>query len=221
MTMTRHSSETLRVISHCWDTGFSRNPINAFYCLFVLLLVTMSASNHFMSSRSLGGAQLQPKPVPLLASQRSPRFYYWLAFFLFSLIVAGASIEATDRIQPTSRGVINQKFAVICSILSFCVSLCVVSMHFSPVFAAILVGSRWEGAVSFIMVALWSTLVAVISDPNNGLAVDNEGSVVFGNLYYCGWGGFVCAILLILNYLKHVFLQIGRASCRERVYGLV
>lgn len=165
----------------------------------------MGVSDLITSSRNLGGGQQQPMPVPVLAAQRSPRFHYWLAFFLFSLIVAGASIEATDRIQPTSRGVINQKFAVICSIISFCVSLCVVAMHFSPGFAAILVGSKWEGAVSFIMVALWSALVAVISDPNNGLAVDNEGSVVFGNLYYCGWGGFVCAILLFLNYLKQVF----------------
>ncbi|KAI2501743.1 hypothetical protein MHU86_12749 [Fragilaria crotonensis] len=165
----------------------------------------MGLDDFRISSQSLGSVQQQPKPVPALASQRSPRFYYWLAFFLFSLIVTGSSIEATDRIQPTSQGVTNQQWAVICSILSFCVSLGVVAMHFSPVLAVILTGSRLEGAVCFIMVALWSSLVAVISGSHNGLAVDNEGSVAFGNLYYSGWGGFVCAILLLLNYLKESF----------------
>jgi hypothetical protein len=143
--------------------------------------------------------------APSLASQRSPRFYYWLAFLLFSVIVAGTSIEATDRIQATSQGIQNQKWAVICSTLSVFVAIGIVLMHFSPVLAIFLVGTKFEGAASFIMVALWSALVAVISDSNNGLAVDGEGSVVVGNLYYCGWGGFVCAMLLFLNYLKDVY----------------
>lgn len=153
----------------------------------------MGDSDFLVSSRSMGRIQQQPKPIPATASQRSPRFCYWLAFFLFNLpvVVAGSSIEATDRIQPTSRGVKNQKWAVFCSIISFCVSLGVVGMYFSPVLSVILVGSRLEGALYFIMVALWSSLVAVISGSDNGLAVDNEGSVAFSNLYYCGWAGLV------------------------------
>jgi hypothetical protein len=162
-------------------------------------------NNLFISSRSLGSVQEQPKVAPSAVSERSPRFHYWLVFLLLSIIVAGSSIEATDRVQTSSKGIQNQKWAVICSTLSVFVAMGVVAMHFSPISTIILVGTKFEGAVCFTMVALWSSLVAVISDSSNGLAVDGEGSVTSGNLYYCGWGGFVCTILLFLNFLKEVY----------------
>lgn len=160
----------------------------------------------FVSQRNLAPVQQQQRKMPALASQRSPRFWYWLLFFVLSLVVVGASIEATDRVQGTSRGIKNQKWAVSCSIISWCVALAVVVMHISPVFSIFFVNTKLEGGICIIMMCLWSALVAVISDSTNGLAVDGEGSVAFGNLYYCGWGGFICAILLSLNYLKRVYL---------------
>lgn len=162
-------------------------------------------NNLFISSRSLGTVQEQPKVAPTIVSQRSPRFHYWLVFLLLSIIVCGSSIEATDRVQTSSKGIQNQEWAVICSTLSVFVAMGVVGMHFSPVSTIIFVGTKFEGAICFIMVGLWSSLVAVISDSNNGLAVDGEGSVTSGNLYYCGWGGFVCTILLFLNFLKETY----------------
>ena len=161
-------------------------------------------SNLFISSRSLGQVQ-QPNAAPALASQRSPRFLYWFAFFLFSLIVANASIEASDRVHSSSQGIVNQKWAVIGSVISLGVAVGVVLMHISPAMTIFLVSTKLEGVICIIMMALWSSLVAVISDSSSGLAVDGEGSVAYGNLYYCSWGGFVCAILLFLNYLKEVY----------------
>eukprot|EP00545_Synedropsis_sp_CCMP1620_P002542 CAMPEP_0119015092 /NCGR_PEP_ID=MMETSP1176-20130426/10554_1 /TAXON_ID=265551 /ORGANISM="Synedropsis recta cf, Strain CCMP1620" /LENGTH=499 /DNA_ID=CAMNT_0006968359 /DNA_START=96 /DNA_END=1595 /DNA_ORIENTATION=- len=124
-----------------------------------------------------------------------------------SLIVAGASIEASDRVHDTSRGIKNQKWAVSCSIVSWLVAMVVVVMHISPVLSILFVNTKLEGGLCIIMMALWSALVAVISDSTNGLAVDGEGAVTFGNLYYGGWGGFICAVLLFLNYLKNVYLM--------------
>jgi hypothetical protein len=94
---------------------------------------------------------------------------------------------------------------VYSSIASFVVTVVVVMMHISPVASLFFVNTRIEGIVCFVMIGLWSALVAAISDTNNGLAVDGDGSVTFGNLYYCGWGGFLCAVMLFLSYLKSVY----------------
>lgn len=49
----------------------------------------------FISSRSFGDATQVPQQAPS-AYQRSPRFNYWLVFFICSLIVVGSSIEAVS-----------------------------------------------------------------------------------------------------------------------------
>jgi hypothetical protein len=100
--------------------------------------------------------------------------------------------------------------------LSFILSFIVVILHFSPVGSVLFVGSKLEGLVAFIMIPLWSALVAVISDAANGLAVDAMGTVSFGNLYYFGWAGFVCAIMLFLNFMSTVHRLDVREELRKR-----
>ena len=48
-------------------------------------------------------------------------------------------------------------------------------------------------------------MVAVISDATNGLAVEGDGGVSYGNLYYFGWAGFVTAIALFVSYVRTVY----------------
>ena len=100
--------------------------------------------------------------------------------------------------------------------LSFILSSIVVILHFFPVGSVLFVGSKLEGLVAFIMIPLWSALVAVISDAANGLAVDAMGTVSFGNLYYFGWAGFVCAIMLFLNFMSTVHQFDLREELRKR-----
>ena len=66
------------------------------------------------------------------------------------------------------------------------------------------------------MIPLWSALVACISDAANGLAVDAFGTVSFGNLYYFGWAGFVCAIILFLDFMSTVHQLNIREELRKR-----
>jgi len=35
--------------------------------------------------------------------------------------------------------------------------------------------------------------------------VDEYGAVNNGNLYYFSWAGFICSVMLLVNYLRHVF----------------
>ena len=35
--------------------------------------------------------------------------------------------------------------------------------------------------------------------------MDEYGAVNNGNLYYFSWAGFICSVMLLVNYLRHVF----------------
>lgn len=53
------------------------------------------SSKVFLSTRSFDDATQVQQKAPS-AYQRSPRFNYWLVFFICSLIVVGSSIEAVS-----------------------------------------------------------------------------------------------------------------------------
>jgi len=54
----------------------------------------MSSNIYDAAPPGFGNVPLMPQKLVPAPHQRSPRFNYWLAFFMFSLIVTGASIEA-------------------------------------------------------------------------------------------------------------------------------
>lgn len=99
----------------------------------------------------------------------------------------------------------DQKWAVICSSITFSVTLIMVVMQLHPVASLFVVGTKIEGIVCIILLAFWAATVTVVSDASNGLAVNADGSVGNGNLYYFSWAGFVTAILISVSYLRGVF----------------
>jgi len=78
-------------------------------------------------------------------------------------------------------------------------------MHLFPLSALLVVGTKLEGLVSVVLVGVWCVIVAKVSDPSSELAVDKDGKVANGNLYYFSWAGFVCSIILIVSYLRSAF----------------
>lgn len=74
-----------------------------------------------------------------------------------------------------------------------------------PVSSLFVVGTKVEGIVCILLLAFWAATVAVVSDAANGLAVNLDGSVKNGNLYYFSWAGMVTAIMLSISYLRGVF----------------
>jgi len=78
-------------------------------------------------------------------------------------------------------------------------------MHSSARYSPLIIGTKLEGFFIVILLAFWTAIVAVVSDAENGLAVNEEGVVVFGNLYYFSWGGLVCSVLLFVSYLRSIY----------------
>jgi len=138
---------------------------------------------------------------------RSPRFSYWAAFFVFSIVTLGASVEEKNvNSDVDSEARSDQTWSVTCAAITFAVTFIVVGLQLHPIGASLFVGTRIEGFVILVLTAFWAATVSIVSDARNGLAVDdNDGAVTNGNLYYFSWAGFVCSVMLIVSYLRGVF----------------
>ena len=78
-------------------------------------------------------------------------------------------------------------------------------MHLIPLASIFVVGTKIEGSLIFVLTLFWAATVSVISDARHGLAVNDQGVVANGNLYYFTWAGFVCAIMMCVSYLRAAF----------------
>lgn len=140
------------------------------------------------------------------SSGQPSRHTQWVAFLIFSTITMGSAIELYRLNTDESHiGRINQKWAVACSAITFALTFIVVLMHWSAFFAPHIVGTQVEGFLCVILFAFWVSVVTIVSDSRNGLAVDQEGTVSNANLYYFSWAGFVCSITLLVSYLRSAF----------------
>jgi len=140
------------------------------------------------------------------AASTSPRFGYWVAFFIFSTITLGATIEAqahTDRLSSAAQS--NQRYAVACATILFLLSIMVVILHTKPLLSSIILGTKIEGFIILVLITFWTALVAIVSDTRHGLATDSSGSIANGNLYYFSWAGLATGVALLTSFLRSKF----------------
>jgi len=137
-------------------------------------------------------------------TSQSPRFTQWVAFLMCSLIVMGSCMEASEY-SADKTVVANQKWALSCSVITFILTMGICAMHMSPITSIFIINTKVEGGLIFVLVAFWSATVAIVSDAENGLAVNEDGAVSFGNLYYFSWAGFVICITLMASFLRSVY----------------
>ena len=133
---------------------------------------------------------------------RSPRFTHWCAFLVFSTITMVSAIQeknGAEEVHPA------HGYAIFCSAATFTISLLIVIMHLFSLSALLVVGTMVEGGVCLILVVLWCVVVGVVSDSNNELAVNTDGTVQNGNLYYFSWAGFICSVTLLISYLRSIY----------------
>lgn len=95
-------------------------------------------------------------------------------------------------------------YAVTCSATLFILSTCVVILHTRPLISSLILGTRIEGCIILILIALWSALVAIVSDTRHGLATDSSGSISNGNLYYFSWAGLATGVALMTSFIKTI-----------------
>ena len=71
--------------------------------------------------------------------------------------------------------------------LSLVLTLIMIVSHLQPTMQAMVIGTRAETSITLVCLAFSITLVAIITGPGHGLAVDNDGSIAYGNQYYFSW----------------------------------
>lgn len=140
-----------------------------------------------------------------MTDTRSPRFGQWVASLIFSTISLGSVVEVTKDKNFTADSIPAEKWSVASSAIKFVITLIVVCMHMNPISSILVVGTKIEGGIIVILVALWISTVAVVTDSRHGIAVDEYGAVENGNLYYFSWAGFMTSIVLLVNYLQQTF----------------
>jgi hypothetical protein len=81
----------------------------------------------------------------------------------------------------------------------------VVFFHARPLLSDLIIGTKIEGITIFILLALWSALVGIVSDTRHGLATDSSGSISNGNVYYFSWAGLVVGVTLMSSYVRSMW----------------
>mmetsp|Transcript_6168 Transcript_6168/g.9006 ORF Transcript_6168/g.9006 Transcript_6168/m.9006 type:complete len:323 (+) Transcript_6168:58-1026(+) len=143
----------------------------------------------------------------LQSGDRSPRFLTWVAFLVFSTVTLGSTIEAVQNssVRNSNGGhTSNQNWALACSSITFIITLGAVAVHLSAKYFVLFVGTKLEGFVCLLLIAFWASNVAVVTNPNNGLACEYNGAVSNGNLYYFSWAGLFCAVILATSFIRSV-----------------
>lgn len=98
----------------------------------------------------------------------------------------------------------DENWALICAIISLNVAMAVLVLDFFELLSHSRDRKIVEGALTFIATAVCTANVSIVSDPSNGIAVDVNGSVFFGNLYYSTWASFFLAVVLSVSFISSV-----------------
>lgn len=60
--------------------------------------------------------------------------------------------------------------------------------------------AKAEGVLIVFLSCCWAADLITITDAIGGVAMDSDGNIVNGNMYYFSWAGFFCTIALFLTY---------------------
>jgi hypothetical protein len=79
----------------------------------------------------------------------------------------------------------------------------------------IFIGTRIEGLIIVALVIFSTILVSTITSPERGLAVDKDGAIYSGNMYYFGWAGFINGVVVASSFIESVYGINVRNSMRS------
>lgn len=133
------------------------------------------------------------------------------------------TVQRNNKRQDSTR---NHKYAVALSSATFILSLIVVVMHLSSVSSIRIVNTPLEGFLCLIFLGLQAATVAVVTEPNNNLAVmpvsaGGGGGVINGNLYYFSWAGFVMSVIISVSYFRSMYHIDVAGEIRSRSARLI
>eukprot|EP00563_Minutocellus_polymorphus_P017556 CAMPEP_0197725770 /NCGR_PEP_ID=MMETSP1434-20131217/10536_1 /TAXON_ID=265543 /ORGANISM="Minutocellus polymorphus, Strain CCMP3303" /LENGTH=315 /DNA_ID=CAMNT_0043311427 /DNA_START=19 /DNA_END=966 /DNA_ORIENTATION=- len=138
-------------------------------------------------------------------SRRSPRFTQWVAYLCASIVALVSSFQAIEAQGNADAKTKRETWAIVCTFLATVTTSLVVLAHMNSVASVLVVGTKLEAITVVILLALWSVTVAIVTDPSNGLAVGEDGEVLFGNLFYSAWAGWGLSVILATSCMRTIF----------------
>jgi len=139
--------------------------------------------------------------------QSSPaRFVHWASCFIFSIItMTSAILISKGNSHLTNQTESSETWGIALPAVTLALSSIAVLMYLFPLTRFWIENRKIEGLLIITMSFVWAAAVAIISDPKDGLAVDSNGAVTNGNVYYFAWAGFVSSLTLLVSYLRSAF----------------
>ncbi|KAL7529566.1 hypothetical protein ACHAXR_006400 [Thalassiosira sp. AJA248-18] len=139
---------------------------------------------------------------PPPTTRQSPRQLWWGGLFLSSLIAMGSTFEAV-RMQryfapPTS----TERWAVGSITTVFLLTFLSITLQLVPHTARLLMGTKLELALIFVVSAFTCAAVGTATNPATGMSVNASGGVSFGNLYYSTWASFGFGLALLMSFMR-------------------
>lgn len=68
-----------------------------------------------------------------------------------------------------------------------------------------IIDNKPEAIIILILLVFSTILVAIVSGPDRGLAVDKNGAVFIGNMYYFAWAAFINGVLILANFMESAY----------------
>lgn len=100
--------------------------------------------------------------------------------------------------------------------LSIVGAVIMIASHWHPAVGSVVLGTKAETSIIITCLAFAIVLVAIITGPGHGLAVDNDGSIAFGNQYYFSWVGLFTTFIITQNLIASRFGVNVMESMRNR-----
>lgn len=138
----------------------------------------------------------------------SPRFKLWAFYLAFTVIQLNAifqvETDAEENLDDASART-DKKWGAALSILCLLGVSAMLFSHSHIRYRIIVIDTKIE-FITIALLLLFSTiLVALVSGPSRGLAVDKDGAVFIGNMYYFSWGAFFIMIMILSSFIESAY----------------
>jgi len=134
----------------------------------------------------------------------SPRFKSWILHLVFAIIILFSVVAIDTDDDEVNASKKNKAWGTAFAIIIVIIAVGIVLMHLTNV-GGVIIGSKPEAVIPLVLASFWIGMACVVTGPMGGLAIDNDGAVYAGNLYYFTWAGFFISIYIFASVIEEVY----------------
>ena len=135
------------------------------------------------------------------SNSRGSRYRLWSSYLVFNIVVFLSVVSVEIPYDQK----IARRWSVAMSVISLILTGFTNYIHFNSIYRSIVLNTKIELYIISTLIVLWMVLVALVSSPTSGLAVENDGAVYLGNMYYFSWAGFINGVVLLASFAEDWF----------------